>query len=340
MLLIRYRGLFLFTSLIIPKAMADEPKPNEMPRIDRIRLAEAFRLADAIGNRVWPNWDKSPFGVLLVTPDYEFLVNHPKPSDEFTPLGEDAILKCKVWRRKRQFNPKFLATFPAVGGIPTIVIGQAENTTTKASTHWVITVLHEHFHQLQYSQPRYFADVEALGLARGDQSGMWMLSYPFPYTEAEVKDQFALTCNALAEAFRSRSKPEFPDKLSAYLGARRKLNSLLKPDDQKYLAFQSWQEGIARYTEYRLAELAAAEYKPTKEFQALPDFVPLDKEAKTVLAGIEKELTSMRLERDKREIFYAFGAAEGLVLDRAKPDWRKRYFDETFAIDQHLPGNK
>jgi hypothetical protein len=326
--------------LLIPIASADEPKPAELSETDCIRLAEAFRLAEAIGNRVWPDWDKAPFGVLLVTPDYEFLVNHPKPSDDFTPLGEDARLRRNVWRRKRQFNPKFLATFPAVGGIPTIVIGQAENTTAKASTHWVITLLHEHFHQLQYSHPRYQVDVHGLGLARGDQTGMWMLNYPFPYSEREVTEQFGLTCQTLADAMRSRSKPEFPDKLSAYVSARRKLNSLLKPDDHKYLAFQSWQEGIARYTEYRLAELAAADYKPTKDYRELPDFIPFDREATAILEGIEKELTSMRLERNKREIFYAFGAAEGLVLDRANPDWRRRYFEEKFAIDQYLPGAK
>ena len=32
----------------------------------------------------------------------------------------------------------------------------------------------------------------------------------------------------------------------------------------------------------------------------------------------------------------SFGAAEGLVLDRARPDWRKRYFENKFTLDPHF----
>ncbi|MEO2088591.1 MAG: hypothetical protein ABGY75_03715 [Gemmataceae bacterium] len=172
-------------------AHADEPPA--LPDADRVRLAEVFRLADAIGNRVWPDWDKAPFAVLLVTPDHEFLIRHPKPSDDFKPAGEAAGLG-QVWYRGRKFAKEFEATFPAVNGVSTVVIGQAENTQSKTSTRWVLTALHEHFHQLQHSRPRYYAGVDALGLAKGDTTGMWMLNYPFPYTKAEVKERFSEPC--------------------------------------------------------------------------------------------------------------------------------------------------
>src|SRR3954453_19320793 len=98
--------------VLAPAARAETPALRD---IDRVRLAEAFRLADALGNRVWPDWDKAPFAVLLVTPQHEFLIRHPKPSDDFAPAGEDAVLKHKVSVRKRKFGPDLLATFPAVG---------------------------------------------------------------------------------------------------------------------------------------------------------------------------------------------------------------------------------
>src|SRR5438876_11935970 len=74
-----------------------------LPAIDRTRLAEAFRLGDRIGDRVWPGWSKAPFAVLLVTPDYEFLMRHPKPSADFINQGYDAVLKSNVDYRKRIF---------------------------------------------------------------------------------------------------------------------------------------------------------------------------------------------------------------------------------------------
>jgi hypothetical protein len=232
------------------------------------------------------------------------------------------------------------ATFPAVNGVWTIVIGQAENTESKTSSRWVITFLHEHFHQLQYTKPRYQAGVDGLGLARGDQTGMWMLNYPFPYTTPEVKDQFAVLSRRLAEALQARPQPDFAAKLAAYLEARKKFRSLLKDDEYKYLAFQFWQEGIARYTEYHLAERAAADYQPSQAFQDLPDYQSFSAVAQSILKGMEKELNTVQLDKAKRTVVYNFGAAEGLVLDRARPGWTKRYFEDWFALDKHFEAEK
>jgi hypothetical protein len=81
-----------------------------IPEIDRIRLAEAFTLSEAIGNSLWKDWDKAPFALLLVTPDYEFLIRHPAPSPDFIPLGFDSLLKSDVFYRKRTQQLNLLAT--------------------------------------------------------------------------------------------------------------------------------------------------------------------------------------------------------------------------------------
>jgi hypothetical protein len=161
---------FWFVSLLFLAAsnVLAQGKPA-IPDIDRIRLAEAFSIGETLGNRVWKDWDKSPFAVMLVTPENEFLIRHPQPSKDFTLAGYDPLLKSNVYFRKRTQQINFLATFPAVGGVSTIVIGQAENTSKKTSTPWVVTLLHEHFHQLQSSQPTYYAEVDKLNLSRGDR---------------------------------------------------------------------------------------------------------------------------------------------------------------------------
>jgi hypothetical protein len=323
--------------VLLSPAVSAQRAPT-LPEVDRIRIAETFRLADALGNRLWPGWDKAPFAVLLVTPDHEFLLRHPRPSDDFAPAGEDALLKGKVWQRRRKHPTDFLATFPAVGGVSTAVIGQAQNTEARTSSRWVITLLHEHFHQLQDSQPRFYADVDALGLARGDATGMWMLNYPFPYAAPEVKDHFAVMSRALARALQASHQPDFADKLAAYVEARNKFRSLLKADDYKYFAFQVWKEGIARYTEYRLAELAAAEYQPSQAFRELKDYRTFREVARDIRSRLEKELESVQLDKARRTVVYNFGAAEGLLLDHARPGWRERYFAEKFTLDKHFSG--
>ncbi|HYO91346.1 MAG TPA: hypothetical protein VEQ40_06905 [Pyrinomonadaceae bacterium] len=310
-------------------------KPS-LPEIDRIRLAEAFRIGERLGNRVWKDWDKAPFAVLLVTPDNEFLVRHPRPSQDFTLAGYDSLLKSDIYFRRRTQRIDYLATFPAVGGIPTIVIGQAENTSQKSSTPWVVTVLHEHFHQLQMSQPNYYQAVNELNLSRGDQTGMWMLNYAFPYSAPEVKQHFNALSTSLVKALQAKTRTDLSAKLAAYLETRRQFAGLLKPADYKYFSFQVWQEGFARYTEYRVAALAANNYTPSREFRALQDYLPFDAVADKIMKNILVELATLKLEDQQRVAFYPIGAAEALLLDRVNANWRSLYFTDKFFVDKYF----
>jgi hypothetical protein len=317
-----------------------QPQPR-LSEIDRVRLAEAFRIAGSLGEQLWPGWNKAPFAVLLVTPDNEFLVRHARPSRDFTFVNYDRLLKSKVYFRKRTQPINLLATFPLVSGVPTIVIGQAENTSKKTSTAWVITLLHEHFHQLQYSQPGYYDEVNALGLTRGDQTGMWMLNYPFPYDWQEMKDHFSRLGKLLADAIDTidaKTESQFAARFSAYLKQRWELEHTLSPDDYRYWSFQMWQEGIARYTEYRMADLAARRYRPTKAFRALKDYQPFARVAEQTKENILGQLKDAQLGTSQRVLFYALGAGEGFLLDRLNPRWRGRYLAEKFYLDKYYPG--
>jgi hypothetical protein len=330
---IKLAAVFALLLLASPTLAAQKPG---VPEVDRIRLAEAFRLGDALGNRVWQDWDKAPFAVLLVTPEYEFLVRHPKPSKDFTLIGYDSLLRSNIYFRARTQQTNFLATFPAVGGVSTIVVGQAENTQAKTSTPWVVTLLHEHFHQLQDSQPNSYAETEALNLSRGDRTGMWMLNYAFPYDSSEVREQFTILSKSLAGALQAKDRREFSRKLSAYFSARGRLRQMLSPDDYRYFSFQLWKEGVARYTQYHVARLAATQYRPSRAFRRLKDFTPFENEARAIRDGIIRELMTLRLESYRRVAFYAVGAGEGLLLDRANPKWRARYFAEKFYLENYF----
>jgi hypothetical protein len=315
----------------------DTPK---LSQTDRVRLSEAFRVGEKLSNKIWDNWNQIPFGVLLVTPENEFLIRHPKPSKDFGLINTDALLKSDVFWRQRMFNPGFLATFPAVGGVSTIVVGQAENTTRKTSTPWVITLLHEHFHQLQDSQPGIYQEIDRLDLSGGDQTGMWMLNYPFPYADETVGKNFESLCLQLADLIETENKSDFQNKLSKYLAARKQFEQSLKPADYKYFSFQLWKEGVARYTEYKIAAVAANVYKPTREFERLKDYQTYRQTADEIRGRIITELKTLELKKFERVAFYPFGAGEALLLDKANPNWKKRYLSEKFFIEKYFEKRK
>jgi hypothetical protein len=299
---------------------------------DRVRLAESFRLAEALRESVWPGWSDAPFAVLLVTPDAEFLLRHPAPSADFESLGDDPLLGSAVSVRARVFPPALLATFPAVGGVPTIVVGQPERT-GKASTPWVLTLVHEHFHQMQNSRPGYYGGVAALDLADGDQTGMWMLNFPFPYGDAAVQARFADAARAVADAVEAVGTADFAARAEAARDAEARLYAALDDRDARYLRFQLWQEGVARYTELRVAELAAERYTLIPVFAALPDHTSFAAAAAELRSEVLRELRAAELGTRRRVAFYALGAGLALLLDETDPEWKARYWSRPFTLD-------
>jgi len=295
-----------------------------------VRLAEGRQLATRVCDRIWPGWGQTKFQVLLVGDSAEFLVAPERHPRGFTPLGHDAVLGAEVWTRPRQFSPDLLATFPAVGGVPTVVIGSAEGT-GKTSTAWVLTLLHEHFHQWQFSQPDYNDGVSRLGLARGDTTGQWMLDYPFPYDSAPVQRAMRSLAGALVQALEAR--PETRGRaLQAVSESRDGLRKLLTADDHRYFEFQLWQEGGARFIQYAVARAAAATGEPSADFRRLPDYEPYGQAAEDAIRGLRSELEKLDLARQRRVAFYPIGAALALLLDETREDWKQEYTRRPFRL--------
>jgi hypothetical protein len=160
---------------------------------------------------------------------------------------------------------------------------------------------------------------------------MWMLNYPFPYDQPEVAQGFAALRDRLVNAVSEPDPGKFAELARQYAHARRQFFARLVPDDAKYLEFQLWQEGIARYTEILAAE-AAANYQPSAEYAALADFTPFSAYAAQQRAATLDELKRASLSEQKRVVVYSFGAAEGLLLDRFRPEWKRSYLAAPFAL--------
>jgi hypothetical protein len=295
-----------------------------LPLQDRVRIAEALQLVHNLGDRIWPGLAKTPMPVLLVTDSTEFLVGQPSRGDDFQP-SNDSLGGFPIWTRPRHLSPTMLATFP-IEGTPTIVIGSAERT-GKTSTEWVLTLLHEHFHQWQYSRPDYYSGVARLDLSQGDSTGMWMLNYPFPYDSTRVAAAMRSWAAALCKALER--SPAGASRLGEVVKARDTLRALLSPADYRYLEFQLWQEGVARYIEYRIA-LLAAEHSDDRSYRAAANQGRRD---------LLRELERNDLKRNKRVSFYPIGAAIALLLDQTRPGWKQAYTASPFSLTALLPRN-
>jgi hypothetical protein len=309
---------------------------QELPQMryaDKLRIKEAINIADHYGNKIWTGMNETPFVVLLVMDSVEFLFNHPYPSADFKLSEEDKILSAKIFYRKRQYSKSFLATFPAVNGVNCIVVGTPENT-GKNSTDWIITLLHEHFHQYQYIRKDHYASVAALDLSGGDQTGMWQLNYPLPYDSEPVFTQYTKYANALSKAVASVDTKDFKTLLNEFITERKELIGLFTSADYRYFSFQLWQEGIARYTEYKFLQLLD-DYTVATEVSQMTDFVPFRKFKEEFLKLHLSSVTALKFEKEKRICFYDIGLAEGILLDKLNPQWRSQYFNKRFFLENY-----
>ncbi len=314
-----------------------DAQSSSLAPAEAIRISEAFSLAEYVGDEVWEGGEAAPFAILLITPEKDFLINHPYPTDDFHLEGTDEILGMEVFSRPSgTYSPRLLATFPAVADISTIVVGQAEMT-GKSSTMWVLTLLHEHFHQYQNAWPDYYSGVDALDLSGGDQTGMWMLNYPFPYEEDEVVEALHRVRDEALMALKSHDDTT---TLRDLAGALEDLQSKVSEKDFRYLSFQLWQEGISRYTEEVVAEMASSGYSATEAFVGLEDVISYADALDELEETRSKEMASMNPVTVKRVVFYPLGASLGTLLDRYSPDWRGDYFESAFDLISMVIGQK
>ncbi len=307
---------------------------DTLPTVDRAGILDAYTLAARYGDSAWTGWGATAFPILLVAGEREYLVtplSSPTTTETrvpagFASVGIDSMLRAAVHTRTRIFPSALLATFPLGNASPVVVIGQAE-ATGKSPAEWVLTLLHEHFHQLQFAQPRYYDGVNALDLARGDTTGMWALNYAFPYDSARVQQRFDQLTHALVAALDTFSVSVRPSRIAEVRTAYAALHAALSANDARYLNFQLWQEGVARYTEYRVASVAAADAHASalygRSWPTVRD---------SIFRAIVRGTAGANLAKHRREVVYPVGAAVAIVLDAHDPTWRERYFTRPFEL--------
>lgn len=302
--------LSIVLSQMLALAANDIATANESALFGKIAQARDF--ARDSGDALWPGYGKAPFEFLLVGPDHETLLCRQDVPAGFVGAANDPATGCATQTRARSGLPDtFLAAMPLFGPPATIVMGTPEST-GRAPAQWLRTILHEHFHQWQFALPDYYQRINALGLhGADDDGGMWVLNYPFPYDQPAAGEGYARASQALADALDQRGKSGFGKAFRRFLAARQGFANTVPDSDWRYLEFESWQEGGARWAEFTFG-------------MAYPD-QDVHASAQALERDTLAQLRRPDLAKQRRELVYAFGAGQILLLEACDRHWRQRY---------------
>jgi hypothetical protein len=131
----------LFFLFVIPiQLVAQDLSVRDVALIDKV-----FYLQNALGKKVWKNWELKDVPFLYKTAKYDFIINHFNPPGDFK-IFYSKSLKKLIGYRNNYDSINYQATFE-INGINTVVMSAPD--TSFEPCLWVLKAAHELFHIYQ-----------------------------------------------------------------------------------------------------------------------------------------------------------------------------------------------
>jgi hypothetical protein len=305
-------------------ALALVATPQPPPEPERRLIAEAQTIVRSEGDHAWPGLSQAPLPILLIGPEQETLFCGPATKG-FQNTGFDPVTRCAMQARPREL-PVDLAAATDLGNVSVIQMG-VPAALEATQGEWIVTFLHEAFHQYQSILPGYATAVEGVRAKLGRTGGQWMLDYPFPYSDPNVKAAFAAMTSSAARFLAAKDDTQANAAIRDYVRARNLARDAVGADHWLYYEFQVGQEGVARWAELRFAGAAGRDR---------PDIAAIGQERTAGLATSLRAIDSQGVNIWKRSVFYVLGAIEASMLEKVRPKWQLEYVANPFSMGSML----
>jgi hypothetical protein len=326
-------------------------------QVDPLLIAEAaevWALIASPNNPVWPGWDASSTPLLFYLPDQQdVLINHPRPPDGFLLYtGPISFPGGRVYVKN---GPTIIQwdgqnTSKEIAGVWSLVVAdtlsnlrnrvrglledprpvaekiQALNFTDLATDPYdqLGFVVHEAFHVFQHAQ--------APGKGANE---MLLLQYPVLSVENNVG--MAQEGSALAEALRATDPAAVRRAAVRWLAVRKDRRASLPAKAVEYEDGGEFNEGLARYTEYRLLQvlegrISGAEMSLAQGFGGYSGSELAPRREQLIERMLKHMSGAVIVNNDPygtaplRMRLYYSGMAVGAMLDKLSSNWKTRIF--------------
>ncbi len=317
-------GLFLILIIYSGLAYSQTTKIPTLQKEDIEVIKEAYNLLKTKGDKVWKGWSDINIPFIYKKNNYQYWINFPIHKVEGKFIGK--IGNMDIYGTYNKSDSVISAASMDRNGIQAVVLSSPEQS-EMTKEEWIITAIHEMFHVFQFQQDKILQEkIHSLGISYGKDAS-WMLDYPFPYSDKSLQTISHMEGYLLFKINKYDSLREtmydcflLKDVLSLY---KKYINTIYGSEgNYKYSVFQQSIEGVAKYTEIKMAKIAATDYIPLSPNIHFTDtYTNQIYVIKHCGKGTSGRLT-----------FYYLGLGECLVLDKINPNWKNIYFD-TFWLD-------
>lgn len=304
-------ALIVLLVLFLP-AFTQSP-PGDSPVLtaeDKANLTEVLRVQSDLGEEIWPGFARASIPIILYNERFEFLVGESAPPSPWTVVEGDEF-GGKVYHRRPSSDPQAFAVRVGdrwAGSMSSLDYMRRKAPLKIGREAYVSIVLHEMFHAFQAVQ-----SVEHFGRSRE----AYKAQARYPAKEAEFVAAWDAEGGLLAAALGTTDPAALRGKVREFLQARdaRRAQARLAPD---LLAFErelEWLEGLAKYVEDQVPDLASGRKDDPRYSSYRP---PFWRQADTY------RLTKQLGHQDGDLRFYLSGMAQAKLLDVLSPGWKQK----------------
>lgn len=273
---------------------------------DQKELAEIRRIQQRYGNEVWPGFGDARIPIVLYDDRFEYLIGHPAPPSDWTSSG---TLASKSLHRRPAKNPQGFAV--KVGNIwcgSFATFSHMSKQLRFGRDFHIAATLHEMFHAFQAQAAPNRFDVA---------TKIYSLENNYPESNFELTKDWTREGAILAEAVKAKNERGGLSLIAEFLDFREKRRRRAKLD-ASLIDFENqleWLEGLGKYAEVKIIELAAADVRSPPIY---------DLSAATMRRMSDTFQLSGGLGAAKGDLrYYQSGLAQALLLDRVEPKWKK-----------------
>ena len=317
----------VLTALVIlfmnPPAAQNPPVETPLLSLeDKANLIEVLRLQSDLGEELWPGFGQADIPIILYTDRYEFLIGDSAPPSPWTVVEGDEFGGKPYHRRISSHSQAFAVQVGGrwAGSIGSLAEMNRRGPLKMGRESYIPLVQHEMFHAFQaVVAPDRFKQAQ----------DVYASEARYPAKQAEFVAAWDKEGALLAAALSTSDRAALPGKVREFLQARdgRRAQAGLTSDSLAFERELEWLEGLAKYVEDRVSDLASARQSdPQYGFYRLPFWRQAD------MFRLTKQLGHQ--DGDLR--FYLSGMAQAKLLDQLSPGWKQKVMQRGVYLEDLL----